>query len=473
MAAHCAAAHAAHMETDAPPSPPPPPPPPPPPRIPPRGLHRNRAEGILGGVCAGVAETYGWDVTLVRVAWVVAAVLWIGVPAYVVAWIALPRFDGPGEPARHRRDPGVLAGLVLVAIGVIIASNHLLPHGLHFDRFGAPLLLIGGGLAILLFRGRRDEVPATAVAVPASTSPPPSSPSPPSSPDDPIPPAAVTSFAATATATTAAPTGPVTAEPAVEFGEVPDADTAPPQSGFIPPSAWTQTAPWPASGARAQRHAARHERRAQRPRPFLTPLTLSVLLIGAGVACLLQGTGALDVNLTVLLAIGTSVVGAALVVAAFAGRAPALIAVGLVLLAATAIANTLDVPLRGGIGESVYRPQTAAEVQSHYEHGIGRLVIDLRNVSFTQPETDVSAELGVGQLLVQVPSSVRVEVTAHAGAGSLMLFGQQHGGWPAKQTRTVAGTGSGVLRLDLRVGAGQVRVQRFEPGGFETILGGN
>jgi hypothetical protein len=86
---------------------------------------------------------------------------------------------------------------------------------------------------------------------------------------------------------------------------------------------------------------------------------------------------------------------------------------------------------------------------------------------------DVSARLGLGQLLVQVPSSVRVEVTAHAGAGSLMLFGREHSGWPANDTRVVAGTGSGVLRLDLRVGAGQVRVQRFEPGGFETILGGN
>jgi phage shock protein PspC (stress-responsive transcriptional regulator)/predicted membrane protein len=440
------------MEIDAPPSPPPPPPPPPP-RVPPRGLHRNRANGILGGVCAGVAETYGWDVTLVRIAWVVAAVLWVGVPAYVVAWIALPRFDGPGDPERHRRDPGVLAGLVLVAIGVIIASNHLLPHGLHFDTFGAPLLLIGGGLAILYFRSGSQSAAS----------------------DDATPSAPATPLAATAMAAGAA-TGAADHAPTIEAPAAapPDPEGATPtEPVFVPPSAWTQTAPWPATSARAQRRAARHERRAQRPRSFLTPLTLSVLLIGAGVASLLQATGALDVNLTVVVAIGTCVVGAALVVSAFAGRAPALIAVGIVLLAATAIANTIDVPLRGGIGESVYRPQTVAEVQPHYEHGIGRLVIDLRAVPLTGQVTDVSAQLGIGQLLVQVPSSVRVEVTAHAGAGSLLLFGREHGGWPANDTRTVAGTGSGTLRLDLRVGAGQVRVQRFEPDGFETILGGN
>jgi predicted membrane protein len=273
---------------------------------------------------------------------------------------------------------------------------------------------------------------------------------------------------ASAAAVDEAPTIEGTAAPAWD-----PAGPTPTEPVLVPPSAWTQTAPWPASGARTQRRAARRERRAQRPWSFLTPLTLSVLLIGAGVASLLQATGAVDVNLTVLLAIGTCVVGAALVISAFAGRAPALIAVGIVLVCATAIANTLDVPVRGGIGEQRYRPQSVAEVQPHYEHGIGRLVIDLRDVTFPAQETDVSAQLGIGQLLVQVPSSVRVEVKAHAGAGSLMLFGRSDGGWPANDTRVVEGTGSGVLRLDLRVGAGQVRVQRFEPGGFETILGGN
>src|SRR4051794_17230246 len=93
--------HAARMDMNAPPGAPPPPlPPPPSPSLPPatppppprppgthRRLRRDRSNAILGGVCAGVAETYGIDVTLVRVLWVIAGVMWIGVPAYVVAWI--------------------------------------------------------------------------------------------------------------------------------------------------------------------------------------------------------------------------------------------------------------------------------------------------------------------------------------------------------------------------------------------------
>jgi phage shock protein PspC (stress-responsive transcriptional regulator)/predicted membrane protein len=454
------------MDSNAPPAASPPPPPSPHNRAPHnrarRALRRDRANGILGGVAAGVAETYGLDVTLVRVLWVVAAVLWIGVPAYIVAWIAIPPADGPRQRHGRMHDPGMLVGLVLVAIGIMVASNRLLPNLFRFDHFGAPLLLIGGGLAILFFR-RADDA------------------------DDPIP----------GVEDQAAESGPVESGP-IESGQVetepvewrssgPDeltgADETPtspiaPTAGVapVPPSAWNQTTAWPTPpSARARRRAYRIERHASRARPFLTPLTLSVLLIGAGIASLLQATGALDVNLTLVLAIATCVVGAALVTAAFVGRAHTLVLVGIVLLAATAISNTIDVPLRGGVGSRTYRPLQLSELKSHYEVGVGKLELDLRNVDLADRTTVVDAQVGVGELLVLVPSLVRVEVHAHAGAGSVRLFGTGAGGWPENTDRAVAGsgTGSGVLQLNLRAGAGEVRVRRYEPGGIETILGDN
>ncbi|HEY5172377.1 MAG TPA: PspC domain-containing protein, partial [Acidimicrobiia bacterium] len=412
----------------------------------------DRANGILGGVAAGIAETYGLDVTLVRVLWVVAAVLWIGVPAYIVAWIAIAPADGPRERHGRLHDPGMLVGLVLVAIGIMIASNGLLPHFFRFDHVGAPLLLIGGGLAILFFRRAGDD-------------------------GEPIP----------VSDAREVESGPVESgssgagdSPGAE-GTGAEGTTEPPSApttgaAAVPPSAWNQTATWPtAPSARARRRATRLDRHARRPRPFLTPLTLSILLIGAGIASLLQATGALDVNLTVVLAIATCVVGAALVTAAFVGRAHTLVLVGIALLAATAISSTIDVPLRGGIGSRTYRPLQLSELKSHYEVGIGRLELDLRDVDLRDRTTLVDARTGVGELLVLVPSSVRVEVHAHAGAGSVRLFGNETGGWPENEDRAVAGsgTGTGVLRLDLRVGAGEVRVRRYEPGGIETILGSN
>jgi predicted membrane protein len=179
------------------------------------------------------------------------------------------------------------------------------------------------------------------------------------------------------------------------------------------------------------------------------------------------------VNLTVVLALATCVVGAALVVAAFAGRAHSLILVGVLLLGATAISNSIDVPLRGGIGSRDYRPLSLADLKQHYELGIGQLSLDLRDVPLSGRTTVVDAQTGIGHLVVFVPSSVRVEVRAHAGAGSVNLYGHDDGGWPEDSQRAVAGTGAGVLQLDLRVGAGQVQVRRFEPGGVETVLDQN
>jgi phage shock protein C len=49
----------------------------------------------LGGVCAGLADYLGVDVTLVRLLTVVATVLGVGtlIPVYAVAWVLVPRRD--------------------------------------------------------------------------------------------------------------------------------------------------------------------------------------------------------------------------------------------------------------------------------------------------------------------------------------------------------------------------------------------
>jgi phage shock protein PspC (stress-responsive transcriptional regulator) len=70
-----------------------------------RRLVRRPAEGQIGGVCAGMAEYFDTDVTLVRAAWIVLSIwpgaIVLGVIAYVAAWILTPRADGVA-PARSR-----------------------------------------------------------------------------------------------------------------------------------------------------------------------------------------------------------------------------------------------------------------------------------------------------------------------------------------------------------------------------------
>ena len=56
-----------------------------------RKLVRPRAGRKIAGVCQGIANMYGWDVTVVRIVLVVLAVCsGIGLVAYVVIWVVAP-----------------------------------------------------------------------------------------------------------------------------------------------------------------------------------------------------------------------------------------------------------------------------------------------------------------------------------------------------------------------------------------------
>ena len=56
-------------------------------------LTRSTTDKRLGGVAGGLAAYFGLDVTLVRVAWVVAGLMGWGIVAYIILWIVLP--EGP------------------------------------------------------------------------------------------------------------------------------------------------------------------------------------------------------------------------------------------------------------------------------------------------------------------------------------------------------------------------------------------
>ena len=195
-----------------------------------------------------------------------------------------------------------------------------------------------------------------------------------------------------------------------------------------------------------------------------------MLLVGGGIVLLLDDNGSAHLTAAEILAGALCVVGAALVLSTWVGRARGLVPVGIVLLLVTLPAAAIDVPITGGTGNRVYVPVTRADLRGTYELGIGRLDLDLTQVPLAGHTTHVKVRLGIGELIVNVPSTVRVVLKAHAGAGSLRLFGNRDGGWPDDATRTAPGTGRGELDLDARVGAGDVMVRRFEPDGTETML---
>ena len=54
-------------------------------------LRRSRHDSKLAGVCAGIAEYFGWDPTLVRVGWIVLTLMGgSGILLYLIMWLVMP-----------------------------------------------------------------------------------------------------------------------------------------------------------------------------------------------------------------------------------------------------------------------------------------------------------------------------------------------------------------------------------------------
>ncbi len=55
-------------------------------------LYKSNIDKKLDGVCAGIANYFGIDPTLIRIGWVFMTLFWFtGVIAYIVCAIVIPR----------------------------------------------------------------------------------------------------------------------------------------------------------------------------------------------------------------------------------------------------------------------------------------------------------------------------------------------------------------------------------------------
>ena len=55
-------------------------------------LTRSRKERMIAGVCGGLAEYFGWDVSILRVVYVLATIFtaFAGTIVYIILWIVMP-----------------------------------------------------------------------------------------------------------------------------------------------------------------------------------------------------------------------------------------------------------------------------------------------------------------------------------------------------------------------------------------------
>jgi phage shock protein C len=67
-------------------------------------LNRSQTDRRIGGVCGGIAEYFDIDPTLIRIAFVAAALLsGVGILLYIVLWMVLPAITPfePPQPSSH------------------------------------------------------------------------------------------------------------------------------------------------------------------------------------------------------------------------------------------------------------------------------------------------------------------------------------------------------------------------------------
>ena len=60
----------------------------------PGGLHRSSSNAMIAGVCAGIAEHFGWSITGTRVAYVLLSIIsaaFPGILVYLILWLVLPK----------------------------------------------------------------------------------------------------------------------------------------------------------------------------------------------------------------------------------------------------------------------------------------------------------------------------------------------------------------------------------------------
>lgn len=117
------------------------------------GIRRRGDDRWIGGVCSGVADRYGVDPVVVRVATFLLFLLGgIGVSAYLVAWVLLPDSTDRIAAERAVRDGDGASIVLLVAAALSLFSGFPWWFG---DRHFVPLGLIVPAVILWVFVGRR------------------------------------------------------------------------------------------------------------------------------------------------------------------------------------------------------------------------------------------------------------------------------------------------------------------------------
>jgi hypothetical protein len=185
------------------------------------------------------------------------------------------------------------------------------------------------------------------------------------------------------------------------------------------------------------------------------------VLVLIGFLWLLERTGAIDISVAAVLALGTMVIGISLMLLAREGSHGGLIVFGTILALVTLLTAVAPFEgFQGGVGERVIEVTSVDDIHADYNVAMGTLTIDLRGIDDLRAETPLTASVGMGELVIRVPEGIGVRVDANVGAGEVDILGRTTDGLDIDEIYQSPGfeDSSESLLLDLQVFTGRVEV---------------
>ena len=158
------------------------------------------------------------------------------------------------------------------------------------------------------------------------------------------------------------------------------------------------------------------------PRSPLGWYACGAVLLAIGLLALVSQVANIPVAAGQFFGAALAILGIALVVGAWWGRARILILPALLLMPLAVTASFITVPLEGGIGGVRFTPANAAELRGEYRIIGGRLILDLTDLKIDAQPVHIAASVAVGELVVILPRGSSVELRARMGAGRVTVF---------------------------------------------------
>ena len=205
--------------------------------------------------------------------------------------------------------------------------------------------------------------------------------------------------------------------------------------------------------------------RAPRERSRLGVLTAGSAMIAVSVAVLLDGLGAITLDVGRFPALALVVFGAGLLVSAWWGRARGAIVLGVLILPVALVLSLIHFPFGGDIASRTLSPRRTDPFPSSQRLLAGELFIDLTRADIAGSSRALEIEMGAGSVHVVVPRDVTVHLVAEVGLGGLTVIGEpDRFGVDLIRDLTLPGKrGAGVLVLRVEQGIGSFDLFRPPP----------